>query len=48
MNILKKYITGNEEIVGWANTITLNNYLLRFEKNVGSGDNDGDSSILSY
>jgi len=48
MNIIKKYVTGNEEIVGWANTITLNNYLYHFEKNIGTGDEDGDSSILSY
>jgi len=46
LSIITKYIRENEDILGWANVITLNNYLLKYDFQTGLGE--GQSSILSY
>jgi hypothetical protein len=46
MKLYAKYVKNCEEIVEWANTITLNQYLVKYGQSNGMGD--GESSILSY
>jgi len=39
LSLIKKYMRKNEELMGWVNMITLNNYLIKFDELIVKKDN---------